>query len=171
MSKLKRLAAQYTNLDSSIPVEYYTPTGSIIKGAIQRIDDNIAVVWAGGSTEPLRVKINVTGMAGVANPQEWCLTRAARDRYSALDTDGAEEQRQAKLVMVTKAFDHIKRHADDVHFHYVDHWHGLFVSDIAGFVSFNLTNPEVPITGFLVFLDGRMRYIHVVPVDVKLSPM
>ncbi|MNK94793.1 hypothetical protein D3C87_1150080 [compost metagenome] len=171
MSKLKQLVSEYANQDKNIPVEYYTVIGSIIKGVIQRVDDDGAVVWGGGLSAPMRVKINVTGMAGVANPQEWCLTREARDRYNALNTTHADEQRQAKLVMVTEAFGKIKSQSNDVNFHYVDQWKGLYSSEIAGFVSFNLTDPEHPIAGFLIYLDGRMRYVHAVPLEVKLTPM
>jgi hypothetical protein len=171
MSKLKQLAVLYANEDKSIPVEYYSHTGTLLRGSIQRLDDDVAIVVTRDASAPIRVKINVTGMAGVANPQEWCLTREGRDRYCTIDTNGGDELRQQRLVMITNAFEKIKRHADDVHYHYVDQWTGLFASDIAGFVSFNLNTPDVPITGFLVFLDGRIRFVHAVPVDVKLRPM
>lgn len=171
MSKLKQLAVLYANEDKSIPVEYYSPIGTMLRGAIQRLDGDVALVVTNASTEPMRVKINVAGMAGVANPQEWCLTREGRDRYCAIDADGGDELRHNRLITVTNAFEDIKRHADDVHYHFVDQWAGLFTSDIAGFVSFNLNTPDVPIAGFLVFLDGRMRYVHAVPVEVKLRPM
>lgn len=171
MSKLKQLSVQYADEDKSIPVEYYSATGAIIRGAIQRLEEDVAVVVSNATSAPIHVKINVTGMAGVANPQEWCLTRDARDRYSAIDAASNDELRQKRLVMVTDAFENIKRHAGCVHYHYVDKWPGLFSADIAGFVSFNLNNVDVPITGFLVFLDGRLRFVHSVPADVKLSPM
>jgi hypothetical protein len=168
MSKLKQLSKQYADEDKSIPVEYYSPTGTLLRGAIQRIDDDVAIVVSREATAPIRVKINVTGMAGVANPQEWCLTRDARDRYCAIGENGGDELRQARLVLLTNAFEKIKQHADDVHYHFIEKWPGLFASDIAGFVSFNINTTDVPISGFLVFLDGRMRFIHTLPIAVQL---
>ncbi|WDS62050.1 hypothetical protein [Pseudomonas phage D6] len=172
---LSKLVAHYAEQDLSIPVEYYTPTGITIRGAIQRLDGDVAMVVSGTLPDPMRVKINVKGLAGAANPQEWCLNRYALNKYNdivtadSLDTDAAEKV--ALRQRFYQVFDSLKAQGDDVTYHTVVSWPGLLTEDIVAFASFNIHNVEQPLSGFLYMTNGTARFVHAVPMNVKLNPM
>jgi len=174
MSQLKALVAQYAEKDLSVPVEFYAATGALLRGAIQRLDDDVAIVVT-GTMEPMRVKINVKGLAGAANPQEWCLSRHAHVHYNELVSQANVDQealtRAKQRQQLYAVFDKLQESADDCTYHVVEHWPNLLREDIIGFVSFNIHEVGHPLAGFLFMTNGKSRFVRAIPLGVELSPM
>jgi hypothetical protein len=170
MSHLKALAAFYAQKDQSVPVEYYSATGNLLRGSIQRLDGDVAVVTM-GDANVIRVKIQTRGTAGAANPQEWCLTREAFLRYTEIESTGRVDMSQARRTLIIDAFGELLKNGDDVCFHFIQRWPGALTEDVAGFVSLNIHAAGTPIAGFLVMMSGQVRYIHELPEGVSITPM
>lgn len=175
MSNLKALVDYYTgHLDVSVPVEYYTAAGTLVRGAIQRLDGDAAIV-AFNTHDTTRVKINVRGFAGAANPEEWCLSRTAFAKYGELESvalpDITTLEKAEKRRKMREVFDNLKDIGDDVTYHTVTQWPGLSNEDLIGFVSFNIHELGKPLSGFLYLINGTARFVQELPQNVKLSPM
>jgi hypothetical protein len=170
MSHLKALVSFYTSKDQSVPVEFYSVTGTLLRGSIQRLEDDVAVIVQ-GNAEVIRRKIQVKGTAGAANPQEWCLTREAFTRYTEIAQTGKIDLGAARRTQIYDAFGELLKNGNDVNFHFVQQWPNVMNEDVAGFVSLNIHAVDEPLAGFLVLRSGATRFIHALPADVKLSPM
>lgn len=167
MSRLKELSYIYAKEDNCIPVEYYTPTGDIVKGAVQRVDGEIAVIVTNYVDTGIRSKINVNGFAGTANPQEWCLTRTAKAMYDVLGnpevSEFANKNRQI-LQLIWKVFgDYYKPR-----FNLIKEWPGRTTIDLAGIILLN--KPGEKRIGFLVYNNTQApEFLTEIPKTVILE--
>ncbi|QBJ02919.1 hypothetical protein MZD04_gp393 [Pseudomonas phage Psa21] len=169
MSHLQKLVALYAEDKKLVPVAYYAVTGLLISGKIQSIDNGTALVaWEG---ETMRVKIQVSGLAGPSFPQEWCLTKEGLQKYAVLANEDCDALKQLRFTTICNLFNDVKNVSDDMTYHYVDKWPGVEAEDIMGFVSLNIHTVGSPLSGFLVNMEGRARFIHRVPENIKLRPM
>ena len=160
MSTLQKLHDAAVSEDKLIPVRYYGSTGNLTKGCISRIHRNGGITIQTEVGHSIDVRAVVTnGLAGPANPNEWCFDGTWMKRYASILANNAVAKLNPQSTVLKELFGDLKDKVEGIAFHHIVKWGVMDVSHLAGFVSVNSLSSHQQLSGWLVTLDKQTRYI------------
>uniref|UniRef100_A0AB39CCH9 Virion structural protein n=1 Tax=Pseudomonas phage RVTF4 TaxID=3236931 RepID=A0AB39CCH9_9VIRU len=152
MARLKELAAVYADEDKCIPLEYFTPTGEIIRGVVQRVLDNdVCLVVTQYVDQAMTVKVETHDFAGPARPGTWCLSRTANAMHASLG-DPKFSEITAKSQQIVELTWGVMNQFFTPKLATFKSWDGHDLLNVAGFIQ--LSEGTVDRSGFIIRTDG-----------------
>lgn len=149
MSRLKELAATYADEDGNIPVEYYDGTGNIVRGLVQRVNENnVCDIVTSWGSNVIRSKICLDRLAGPGCAQTWCLNRSAQVLYASLTDPKVSQIAEKCMQLLPLLWQNFGNYAE-ARFALFKEWPGKELSEVIGFIQ--LSEGLIDRSGYIIY--------------------